>query len=265
MPGEIPPPPRRGLTPTSEALLQMARDIDPFSREEPRGYKTLPVLDPPDLPRKRRIFTEKFKMEYDTIQDIHLRLLGTVIFIGDQYYYVRDIVNGGSNGYQLIVQDKAGVQSRIGYNHPSVDCRSPEPQYIQMDRVGFLMRYPARQQHQGLHRNNVRIKYVGENATTSIHDPSILLPSFRDEVLPWDMSLHRLMESYKAVPWFRLSSRVAVWNENDKLKVEYRGRYLGELKENSVLVDEDDYSQQWIRHDLQKVGLSVKEDKHVTS
>lgn len=54
----------------------------------------------------------------------------------------------------------------------------------------------------------------------------------------------------------RLSNNVAVHITHDeKVMVEYKGRELGEIDGNTVLLDENDCQASWIDTDLARVGM----------
>ena len=56
----------------------------------------------------------------------------------------------------------------------------------------------------------------------------------------------------------RLSENLAVFKKTDNVYVEYKGRKLGQLKENTVVTNEDDAMKPWIIDDARKVNLVLK-------
>jgi hypothetical protein len=259
------------VTPAEEALLAHVNETGRVGNDEERQMFELAsskirvakikVLDVPDVQHKRRWMQPKFKMPYETGADIRLRLQGTLIWIGPELYYVRDIRQVEAEQW-LIIEDDQGRSFRVEYfSTPGIDLRTPEPQYVTLDDFPvYFTRKPTRQQQQGVSHSNCAIKRVGEEQYRTFNGNRGLMRAMKKiDACPWNIQYADLMTKLRVFRALRLSSDTAVYRDDDDiLKVEYRGRFLGTLEGNVVIVDNEDYDKPWIKNDLQIVGCEMK-------
>lgn len=221
-------------------------------------YKDVPITE---MFPKRRLSQPRFKLTYETPGDLRLRLLNTCLWIGPELYYVRDCLSC-ENEHWLIVEDGTGQRLKVEYySTPGIDLRTPDPQYIIVNETPvYFTRLPARQQQQGVTYSNCVLKPVGKNRFSHFDGVQQLIVSLKDaDTLPWKVQYQELMCKMKAFRALRLSTDVAFFrDDNEKLTAEYRGRRLGAVEENCILVDQDDFEKPWIRNDLQSVGCELK-------
>jgi hypothetical protein len=214
-----------------------------------------PVID---MPSKRRLQQPKFRHLLESEQDFNLRVQRTVIHVGTVPYYVEQVWHAYDE-FWLIVMDEHQNRFKIPYHHPAVDLRNPEPQYLQLDGgPAFLYRRPVREQPQGLHAKNYTLKDVG---TENIRSTSSILPVIAGlkatDTTVWSPAYADLMHN-RIFRSIRLSPQVSVYRDDGQICVEYRGRPLGPLTENSITVDSDDFERPWIKRDLTPVGLVTR-------
>jgi hypothetical protein len=212
---------------------------------------------------KRKVEQPVFKIEFETLEQIQLRLSGTLIFVGDELFLVQGITEGKNEGKRDFILQLIDYRSRTyraWYSDPNIDLRSPDPQYILYNnRPAFMTRLARRQQQQGLHRHNTGIKYVGESRFSNLDNYRELQKGlqYRDTI-KWDAKLAELMLKARAIQSLRLSNNIAAWVKSDDLLVEYKGRPLGQLKENCILCDGDDAKQPWVKRDTAAAGLELR-------
>lgn len=211
---------------------------------------------------KRSVPQPSFKPEFDTTEQISLRIYNTLITVGDELYFVQNIhpsKNEGKQDFLLEVTDHRGKTYHVWYSDPRVDLRAPEPQYVRYNgRPAFYTRTARRQQQQGLCRGNTTLKYVGDDRFYNADNIYDIAASFRyRDNLMWDTYLERLFYT-RALGAIRLSEKVAVWMDEDAPHIEYRGRPLGELRDDQVYCDPADI-RPWIKNHVALVGLKLKE------
>lgn len=246
----VPPPISPDVDPytlTDEYKSQVKKKLD--------KYKDVPVVD---MPSKRRIHQPKFRHLLESVKDFEIRLLRSIIHIGTTPYLVEGVWSYDKD-FWLVVADENGVMFKIPYSHSAVDLRNPDPQYIQVDQgPAYLVRWPAREQAQGICSKNTSLKFAGtgqfsvpKNLRDIIHGLK-----FSDNI-QWSPSYEELMKNriFRAL---RLSPFVSVYRNHDTLWAEYKGRPLGKIKENTVFVDTDDFERPWVRRDVTPSGLTLK-------
>lgn len=231
------------------------RRLSEKEAERNRKYTDLP--DPvikPFTVSKRRMGQPIFKMQFETLADIQLRILHTLIFVGSDLFFVRSIYQMDGD-YLLLIEDPSGARFKVWYNAcPHIDLRSPEPQYLRYPRYPvYMYRPPVRQQRQGIdgHRN---IAFRGPDGMHVNLSPSEIQEGISPEVFAWSPAYERLMVDAKAMGGLRLSKTIAVYPGDKQALAEYRGRFLGKIKEDTIFVDEKDYSKPWIRSSIDQIG-----------
>jgi hypothetical protein len=209
---------------------------------------------------KRRLSQPRFKMDYATNHDIGMRLRGTIIFVDDTPWYVRDskeVVKDDKVDFLLILEDGQSVAHHIWYSDERIDLRNPEPQYLTYDgRAVWMTRRPWRQQSQGVSYNNTWLRRVG---TTQIYRPDqihALVGSLclSNHVLQWSPHFEELLMRSQALSELRLSPTVAFFRNKEDLLAEYKGRPLGRVQGERILIDSMDYSKKWITRDIEFIG-----------
>jgi hypothetical protein len=220
----------------------------------------VPELTFPSLPPKRRHNQPKHKIAYETRDDLWDRLGNTFIWIGPNLYCLDDI-REYKGEFWLIVNSGSGQHFRIAYSSKDIDLRSPEPQYLNVaDTASFVTRRAERQFQQGNSRSNIFYKKVGKSNFHRFENLWELIPAFKNaENLIWVPAYQNLVKQ-RAVSALRLSPCVAIYRDHksERIVAEYRGRPLGYVEDNCVLLDEHDYGKPWSRNDLHEVGCTTK-------
>lgn len=238
------------------------RMINRPSRHAQREAETTAWLKQfPELAPKgrmvRRIYQPPFKLYESTLEDLSLRLTGTLVVIGDAVFRVEDI-RQHQDKFILLVRGKEGKCQRINHDHPMVDFRTPDPQYISLgNQPVYFYRYPKKQQSQGFSTSSSACKIVGVN--DFIYDPPYtqVMQGFEDlSVLRWKSEYAELLER-RVLSSLRLSPFIAVFKEGNEIAVEYKGRKAGVLHKFSVIVDKDDENCPWVQRDVKEIGCGL--------
>jgi hypothetical protein len=229
---------------------------------EKKKYMKYPEVPLELKPSKRRLSQPRLKMDFETLHDIRLRLCNSLIFIGSKLWYVREII-ALDDDFMLLVEDEEAKLFRTMYKQEvNIDLRSPEPQYFVYENApAYLVRYPGRQQRQGVNSDTVYGRYVGMGEQVfRLHQYKWLMRSLDTEMISWDAKLADLMIKAQAFRALRMSKDIAFFHDRTKNGVyaEYRGRLLGRIKENTILVDDTDAKKPWINRDVNKIGCSLK-------
>jgi len=227
--------------------------------EAERRYLTIPEVAIVQLPSKRRLSQPALKLPFDTLHDIKLRLQGGYVFVGANLFYVLDI-RDMEGDYLMILKDGNDGKFRCWYKQtPAIDLRTPEPQYISDANLpGFFFRPPMKQQRQAINHDNSFIKRVGHDSFSHCH-PLTLVKGLSRESVRWKPMLYDLMTKDRAIQAIRLSKDIAVFRDDtERLVVEYRGRLLGELKEDVILCSETDARRNWIHRDASVIGCALR-------
>ncbi len=237
---------------------QFAAALQDYQRNRFKRYLDLPDVPIVRLPSKRRMAQPTLKIQYDTLHDITMRLSNSLIFVGSVLYYCREIVEIDKE-FLLIVENADDQRFKCWYKNDAIDLRTIEPQYIRHQASpGFLCRSPSRQQRQGILFDNVYCRCVGGGGTVRFENIRSLIDGVTTEIYPWTPTYLDLMLRLRALPALRLSKDVALYTKRKgPLMAEYRGRLLGEVKDNTVLVDKDDFTRPWIVNAARMVGLEV--------
>lgn len=239
-----------------------------YNKKELQRWLKYPDVIINHSPSKRRIFQPAFRMSFETLADISLRLRHTIIFIGPEPYYVEDIKQT-ENDFLLLVSKRHGEGEeiyKVFYNKElAVDLRSPEPQYISYhSKPVYLVRPPYRQQQQGISYSNSYGKPLGHSGIHRLDNSNEVIKGLREQetIAPWSETYSDLMLRIRAMPSIRLSKSLCAYVSEEYASegvfVEYRGRKLGELKENTILMDEEDCSKPWIKREIAMVNCQAK-------
>jgi hypothetical protein len=225
--------------------------IDRFDK-----YDFAPIVR---MPSKRRISQPAFRLDFETLHDIRLRLQSGAIFIGAEMYFVSDIY-AIEDDFLLLVKDKDGKTFKCWYKKtPEIDLRSPEPQYFtEESRPSYFMRSPRRQNRQAVCYDNCYAKPVNNREFHTI-DPRLFMSGMSRDVLQWDSALSRFMAHNKIIASVRMSRDLAFYRADSKtIKAEYRGRELGTVEDDYIIMDELDAKKPWIRRDVNLIGCRVR-------
>jgi len=189
-----------------------------------------------------------------------LRLVGTVISAENRPYYVTDGVQT-AKGATLYLEDSYGQTYKVPLS-PDISCRTYRQGYVtHAGSAVDIHRIPARQQQQGMSRQNTHFWTVGARTEFRLQDIKQILPSLgRRDPTPWSETISEMFKSY-LVDTVRLSDNLAVYRNGLKKHphLEYRGRSLGIVLDNEVhFFDEDDKNIPWINTDLDEARLKVR-------
>lgn len=228
------------------------------ARADADRWLRLPEVPVMILPTKRRLGQPTFKLPFENLHDLRMRLAGGYLFVGSKLYYCSD-ARELEGDFLLILRDDQDRNYRCWYNKTQgIDLRTPEPQYVTEENVpGYFFRIPVKQQRQAVNHDNMYIKRVGTERIGHFH-PLSLVKGLTRECVQWRPMLADLFKGY-SLNSLRLSKDIAVYRDgDDKLIAEYRGRNLGEIRDDRILVDELDVSKIWIHRDAGAVGLQVR-------
>jgi hypothetical protein len=237
------------------------------AREREVDYSHLPELDTDKLPNAfpGRPALPPFKLPYDTIEEVRMRLRQTVIFIKNHPFIVHDCQTNRKNPdvdgrFKLVLEDRDLKQSIIPLDK-ATDLRGCPPSYVVRDgQVGYLNRIPARVNTQGMTPQNTTIRRVGTYGGLQFNLRSLVQFCAPRKAVKWSESLSELIVN-DALREVRLDSNVAIFAKpsTEKLYAEYKGRRIGEIKEQTVIPDDpDDLVQPWIVDDLRTVNLELR-------
>ncbi len=243
-------------SPQFEQYQTLTREAREASEKRFLAYPDVPIVL---MPSKRRLSQPTLKLPFQTLHDIRMRLQSGYVFIGTNLYYVTDI-RELEGDYLLLLKNGEDQVFKCWYNKTGcIDLRTPEPQYITDDnQPGFFFRPPLKQQRQAINHDNSYIRYVGRESANHCH-PLALVKGLSREALVWKPMIYDLMTKARAVQSLRLSKDLAVYrNPEEKLIVDYRGRRLGELKEDVILCNEMDAKKNWIHRDVSMIGCSLR-------
>lgn len=223
-----------------------------------------PILEPvPDYVFEEEEMTRKlppFKLPYATVEEASLRLRNTIIMIKKDPVLVYE-VGGDRKNIELFVLNSEGKRSRLPLEKVP-DFRSPAPGYIEYGHtVCYLSRIPDRIFQQGLNSKNGQLREVNKKATFEINLRDVL-PGLKNRCpVRWSDKVADRLEGALAVERaVRLSDHVAAYrSKKGQTSIEYRGRYLGILRNGCVNAgDPGDLMPTWIMHDLAEVGLELR-------
>lgn len=215
-----------------------------------------------DIPPSNRKVLQPFYLEYETLEEARMRFQGTVIMIKSLPFYVRDVRSTRKQRvYQFYVQDEFANQFKVKSSDIQ-DFRSPPPGYVNYQgSVAWLKRLPSRANQLGLHRNNAQLIAIeGENRIGFAE--TAVVPALKPKpILSFSENIRTLLTEGHAQQ-FRLSSEIAVYAKNTKTRniiCDFKGRKLGKVEENTVILDdEDDLLQPHLTQAAQEVNFNLK-------
>lgn len=199
-----------------------------------------------------------FKLPYQKLDEIQLRLNKTMITVKGNPFYIRSIKQAHGDFYLNMV-DCDGKAWRSKYKDIP-DLRSPPPLFITHEgATGWLQRIPERVYQQGLNRSNTIIRGLHSDGLVANFHPEKMCKTLASRTTrKWDNSLASLMQE-TAVKAVRLSDSVAAGRHGSHLMAYYKGRTLGAIKDDEVLLqDEDDLLQDWIVKDARDAGFRLR-------
>jgi hypothetical protein len=122
-----------------------------------------------------------------------------------------------------------------------------------------LYRTSARQQKQGMENHNTFIRPVGnDGGSRRISSYSETCRGLRDQhTLQWTTQYADLMTKARAFRSLRLSKDLAFY-ASDEVLAEYRGRFLGKVHDNVVVVSDTLDHRPWIRNAVAQIGCELK-------
>lgn len=242
------------------AERQVIIERDRLRREDGRRAQVekIPEFKPTLAGAKRKLSSTPFKLPIDNERDLDMRLRGSVIYVGPDPVYVDGVFTFDGQLW-LMVGTADGQTYRIPYSHPKIDCRTSDPKYIVYDHQPFFMvRYPSRHQKQGMDGTNISLRYVGIEDHRRIDSLRRLCEALQElPPLDWSPQYSDLMVRAKAFKSLRLSNDISFFVD-DGLKAEYKGRELGAVHDNEILVDEMDFAQPWIKEEIRNIGCEAK-------
>lgn len=239
-------------------ILRNALDYLPVDWMEELQRVDYPELNVEEIVSGRRITLPPFHLPYETVEEIQMRLMGTIILIKNNPFYVENVIRK-NNDYHLVVSNEEEERTIVKYNQGQLDLRSPEPGYINTEGGSYyFVRPPNRQQRQGIIYNQIFLKKIGSEEMFSPHNKNAVMIGlkFRD-VQPWTSELCNLLQR-RIISNMRLSNSIAIYIDHRKIKSEYKGRFLGEVHDDTILLDDRD-RRPWILSDLKDVSMRSKQ------
>jgi hypothetical protein len=248
VPGEIA---QLGFGPRDEYILHEIRNIQARIHEEELKQVAPLVPKPMIYPSTRDKVLLPFRINYETVEEAQMRLLGTIICVNQEPMYVASL-SGLAAGISLMLNDAKGNSFRV-FLHQIENLRSPEPGYINWHgRVYWVARKPARIYKQGLDNKNTNLFHItrGREGFDSISD---LLPGLASrEIQQWD-AVAPLYQK-QVIGQSRLSTSVASYSAHGQIAIVYKQRTLGYVNDEKLSLSADD-KRPWITKELDTVGL----------
>jgi hypothetical protein len=210
----------------------------------------------PDIPRDIKL--PPFKIEYDTHEQIHQKLNGTIILIKNRPFVVSETAEIKPGKFVLVVYDNARDQKYVPYEDVA-DCRGIAPGYFNYRGVAYwTYRIPERQNSQGMHQRNMQCKPAGSDSITAARADFLLAALGMAQNVKFAPNLADLITG-GANASIRLTNRVALHSTRKKgapVGVEYCGRPLGLIVNDCCKVyDESDLTPSWLHKDVNQAGL----------
>lgn len=220
-------------------------DVPPGRATKYKDLKVTPVEDG---------LLPKFKFPFETAADAALRWQNAVVLINQDPYIVAEI----GRDLTFYLHNSDGERFKVPYQDIP-DLRTPEPRYCKSEYgYGYYFRKPSRVQTQGLVRDNTYLKMVGTGGLNTMRPTETVkaLRPMKNEI--WTEPLGRYLRE-DVIPQIRLSNKLAAYHAGPNLKIEYKGRELGVIVEDAILVfDKDDLDQSWIHSAASEVGLRLR-------
>lgn len=229
---------------------------EPWPGPQGWDYNQLNVDALETVPLRRKEMPP-FKINYDTYAEIKLRLLGTAISVKGHPFFVKHIRKAENGKFHLALSDGEKMH-QVVYDD-LIDLRSIPALYVTHSSTsGWLCRTPGRVYQQGMNRNNTQLRSAdGAAAICNMEGLSIVKSIRGRQVRKWNETLSSLLIGGE-INNLRLSDDVALRSKSGKILACYRGRALGRVQgDEIVLYDEDDLLQEWIEKPVKEAGLQM--------
>jgi hypothetical protein len=216
-----------------------------------KRFPTLNLDKLPDGPEIiRDIKLPPFKIDYDTHEQIHQKLNGTIILIKNRPFVVSETCEFKKGKFALAVYDTEREQ-KIVYYDDIADCRGIAPGYFtHRGAAHWTYRVPERQNSQGMHQRNMQCKQAGSKSPTSARSDFLLAALGVVKDVKYAANLHDIILGGGAQS-IRLTNRLALYATGKKgapIGVEYCGRALGLIVNDQCKVhDECDLMPSWMQ------------------
>lgn len=219
----------------------------------------------------RRVRMPAFKHDYDNIDEARRRLHGSIITVKGIPYLVEDVRQNMRYGIYLTLDPATDGNERKRISLSKIeDLRSPAPGYLSFktdDIFGtyWFARKPARVTIQGLpmrERGGAGfLKPVGSEGENLQPLPraGLMLKALRNkENLRFQTEMGDFMVR-GLIKNIRLNPNVACYSKGKEAFVEYKGRTLGTIRRNGVILeDEIDRNVPWIEKDLNSANIQIE-------
>lgn len=215
----------------------------------PLNPDLIPPLDADEPP---------FKMPYQALEEVQLRLNQSVILVKSQPFYVNS-VEPEKGDFMLHLSDAKKGQFKLPYSCPDLSLRSPPPGYVvsQDGVVSYFVRVPERVQKQGCAPENTKRKKIGESTWGSFSGAGDILNSLSGrKPRVYTRAIHAHMQDGLIKAAF-LTKNVALFAKDEDVLCEYKGRKLGYVRDGYVALPGSDRGMSFIVRDLRQANLEV--------
>lgn len=228
----------------------------PLGDIQPQRYKSFDDMPEGKIDPSRTVKLPPICPKYESQEEANLRLKGCIFEIKNLPYLVENVVLKLRGHLDLYVEGADRVQYMVSVPECPVSFRSLEPGYIMRNgRTEYICRAPAKVYRQGWNQENLRYKPPGPQEWRKLDNIySILKPLSNRTNLEYSNAVFTMFQK-GIVTSVRLSNTVAMYENDGEHHLEYKGRFLGKMKENEVFVDDVCEKMSWVEADLHKVGL----------
>jgi len=208
----------------------------------------------------RGVALGKFKVEYDSHEQIQQKLHNTVILVRGHPFSVAGTIAMEDGKFALLLSNQDASLRWLPFDEID-DLRSMAPGYVNHNGVAYwVYRIPERQNQQGMSNRNTFLKPAGDGRASGMHNATMLACLQCRKNIPFEPNLINLMDN-NVIYSIRLNNNVALYkvkNKGTSCGVEYIGRPLGLIVENKLKVlDDADLGPTWIHKDCNEVGLEL--------
>lgn len=236
-----------------EGLAQIPGEEE---EDKPKSSKWLD-LDASKIPPREQ---PRFWIPYQTGEEITMRLQNSIICVHSRAMQVHRVeARANERDWLLYLLDGESGRYILPYNDPAVDLRSPEPGYgvNKEGVVSYLVRRPERMQRQGMCTENTLRKNVGKKTWSTLSSQQEILHYLGSrKTRPMTKAIQETMEE-GLLHNVLLSPKVALVNKTSGIYVEYKGRNLGRVRDQGVILSDEDKGMSHIRRDLEAVHLEA--------
>lgn len=208
----------------------------PRQRQPRQPARVLPAeYTPPQKVLIEGIKRKPFFMPYETLQEIRLRLRGSVIRFNGGLQKVVDVLErGDSFDVYMKTHDEAEMVNAIYSEANGFDLAPLPPRYVKAGprhtNANWIYRIPARGVYvQGGNRNNTFVRRSGDRTRNSVGSEDNII-RFYDGSNP----IISIGDAFKKVKGGRIgmpcSDDVAIVHYNDKYELEYHGMKVAEFE-----------------------------------